>query len=48
MPEKEQSETNGLILTRNRLEALVDGIFGFSMTLLVVNLSLPADLSHPS
>jgi uncharacterized membrane protein len=30
-----------MILTKNRLEALVDGIFGFSMTLLVVNLAIP-------
>lgn len=41
MPDKELFGTTGLVLTKNRLEALVDGIFGFSMTLLVVNLTIP-------
>jgi uncharacterized membrane protein len=48
MPDKELSKTTGMVFTKNRLEALVDGIFGFSLTLLVVNLSIPrgADLSE--
>ncbi len=38
MVEKEPSRSTGLILTKQRLETLVDGIFAIAMTLLVVNL----------
>lgn len=31
------------LLPRERLDSLVDGVFGFAMTLLVVNVDLPAD-----
>ena len=38
MEEQKNSES---IISKNRLEALVDGVFAFAMTLLVVGLSVP-------
>jgi len=39
MEETEDGENN--FISKNRLEALVDGVFAFAMTLLVVGLSVP-------
>jgi len=42
---EEHQRGSRLELTTGRIQALVDGIFGFSMTLLVVNLTIPKGLS---
>jgi uncharacterized membrane protein len=39
----ESSEKQGTLMEKNRMESLTDGIFAFSMTLLVMNLILPSD-----
>jgi len=39
----EEQETPGNnLISKNRLEALVDGVFAFAMTLLIVSLTIPA------
>lgn len=35
------NEKHPILLTKNRIEALADGIFAFAMTLLVLNLAIP-------
>lgn len=44
----EKSDYVNLWLTTSRLETLVDGIFAIAMTLLVLNLAVPAGLSYLS
>jgi uncharacterized membrane protein len=39
--EAQESPAENNIISKNRLEALVDGVFAFAMTLLVVGLSVP-------
>jgi Predicted integral membrane protein len=39
--EAQKSPAENNIISKNRLEALVDGVFAFAMTLLVVGLSVP-------
>ena len=41
MSNEEPPQSTVPVLTTHRLEALVDGIFGFAMTLLAVNLTIP-------
>ena len=40
----ESTEKQHYLLTKNRIEALADGIFAFAMTLLVLNLAIPGDV----
>jgi uncharacterized membrane protein len=39
----ESAESNNVLMEKNRLESLTDGIFAFAMTLLVTSLILPRD-----
>jgi uncharacterized membrane protein len=39
----ETTETRSLLMEKNRMESLTDGIFAFAMTLLVTSLILPGD-----
>jgi uncharacterized membrane protein len=39
----ESAETRSLLMEKNRMESLTDGIFAFSMTLLVTSMILPGD-----
>lgn len=39
--EAQESPADNNVISKNRLEALVDGVFAFAMTLLVVSLSVP-------
>jgi uncharacterized membrane protein len=43
LPEKRPTKDFGLILSKQRLETLIDGIFAIAMTLLVINLFIPRD-----
>jgi len=39
----ESAENRRILMEKNRMEALTDGIFAFAMTLLVLNMILPSD-----
>ena len=39
----ESAETRSVLMEKNRMESLTDGIFAFAMTLLVLNMILPSD-----
>ena len=39
----EPAETRSVLMEKNRMESLTDGIFAFAMTLLVTSLILPRD-----
>ena len=39
----ESGETKSVLMEKNRLESLTDGIFAFAMTLLVTSMILPGD-----
>ena len=39
----ESAENRNVLMEKNRMESLTDGIFAFAMTLLVLNMILPSD-----